>query len=410
MMSIPWLISALVVIMLHTSVSGSVGDASRLARCLNTARVDFPESAQFRSYQAAPENPRRVFAFSEVEPANATTCELRARINDEYAVKKGVQGKAKAYVHFNVCQMRSALADLRRSPSGLYWNGSQPDLRFWRPALIAHDGASRGGKAHSMLKGHRKASALASELGFTTGGPRNAWRTYRTCAVVGGAPSLAVEAHGDEIDTHDAVIRFNDHPAGGAFARHVGSRTTFRVLNSLYASLPSPAPTEQIIQMCQTGRRVSSAMARAAQEGHARRHLLDPEIYRTYYETFGSGGLTGSLGLWFALAACERVSLYGFSTPCDLGSKYRHYHIHTGLNMERVQVNTVKVVLWTHLLWCSGLVAYGGGGLGGVGDRQHNDDMASGGVPPPRPMRDPAINHAKVPLRCPLTSSAAVPS
>lgn len=219
-----------------------------------------------------------------------------------------------------------------------------------------------------MLRGLRKASDAALRLGFGGPGPRAAWRPFGTCAVVGGAPSLAAARNGAQIDAHDAVFRFNDHPAGGPYARAVGNRTTLRVLNALYAAADPPAAVggrtrgegeARVLQTCQSGRRIGAAIERAAADGHARRHLIEPEVYRAFYEHFGSGGLTGAIAVWFALAACSSVTLYGFSSPCELGAKYTHYHSAIN-NMERVQVNTVKVALWTHALRCAGLVRWAG--------------------------------------------------
>jgi hypothetical protein len=320
---------------------------------MNAARRQFDHEAQLRSYERRSGSGARVYAY---DPAKADGCVVSIRINSAYAVSKGVQGKASPEVQFDMCLIREQLRGLRSQP-GLYWNGSKPDLRSWRTALVRHDGASRGGLAHAMLKGHRKAYEVARALGFGDAGPREAWRRRGSCAVVGGAPSLARAANGARIDAHDVVIRFNDHPSGGRYARSVGNRSTFRVLNSLYAALPSPDPSAQSLQVCQNGRKVLSAVERAAADGHAKRHLLDPEVYRTFYEHFGSGGLTGALGVWFALSMCESVELHGFSSPCELGTKYTHYHTAVE-HMERVQVNTVKVALWTHALRCAGLVAW----------------------------------------------------
>ncbi|OQR72077.1 beta-galactoside alpha-2 [Tropilaelaps mercedesae] len=43
---------------------------------------------------------------------------------------------------------------------------------------------------------------------------------------------------GAEIDANDAVLRFNNAPAGGAFAEDVGARTTHRVVNSQIVTKP----------------------------------------------------------------------------------------------------------------------------------------------------------------------------
>lgn len=53
---------------------------------------------------------------------------------------------------------------------------------------------------------------------------------HDTCAVVGNSGVLLQSERGDEIDAHDAVIRINLAPTA-KFERHVGSRTTYDLVN-----------------------------------------------------------------------------------------------------------------------------------------------------------------------------------
>lgn len=55
---------------------------------------------------------------------------------------------------------------------------------------------------------------------------------YESCAVVGNGGLLLMYEHGDIIDSHDAVIRFNDATTKEPFAKHAGSKTTIRLVNS----------------------------------------------------------------------------------------------------------------------------------------------------------------------------------
>lgn len=54
---------------------------------------------------------------------------------------------------------------------------------------------------------------------------------WRSCAVVGSSGVLLHARLGDEIDAHDAVLRLNAAPTA-QYARHVGRRTTVRLVNS----------------------------------------------------------------------------------------------------------------------------------------------------------------------------------
>ncbi|XP_077867036.1 beta-galactoside alpha-2,6-sialyltransferase 2-like [Saccoglossus kowalevskii] len=56
-------------------------------------------------------------------------------------------------------------------------------------------------------------------------------KTYKWCAVIGSSYFLLGSKLGKEIDSHDAVLRFNDALVTG-FERDVGSKTTIRLINS----------------------------------------------------------------------------------------------------------------------------------------------------------------------------------
>ncbi|XP_059184169.1 beta-galactoside alpha-2,6-sialyltransferase 2-like isoform X2 [Centropristis striata] len=60
---------------------------------------------------------------------------------------------------------------------------------------------------------------------------------YQSCAVVTSAGAVLNSSLGREIDSHDAVLRFNAAPTMG-FERDVGSKTTIRIINSQIVARP----------------------------------------------------------------------------------------------------------------------------------------------------------------------------
>ncbi|KAG8000563.1 Beta-galactoside alpha-2 [Nibea albiflora] len=126
-----------------------------------------------------------------------------------------------------------------------------------------------GNKHHVSYKGHRRAAQSPKELlcqmkaqarlrtvdgseppfsslgwaGLVPARPleelhrQQGQSSFRTCAVVTSAGAILRSGLGKEIDTHDAVLRFNAAPTEG-YERDVGNKTTIRIINSQWYASP----------------------------------------------------------------------------------------------------------------------------------------------------------------------------
>ena len=157
---------------------------------------------------------------------------------------------------------------------------------------------------------------------------------FGTCAVVGSSGQLLSRHAGREIDSHDAVVRFNNAPTAG-YAAHVGSRTTVRLCNGLNFDCIDDVellrigaqqyPTTQEYSkylratrslpnhMCTT-RRFSKLAIEVAVS--ATRTFTRPSAY--------SNPTQGLFGALFAMALCRDVRLYGVDRAATHAERKRN--------------------------------------------------------------------------------------
>ena len=184
-----------------------------------------------------------------------------------------------------------------------------------------------------------EAAALRMELRAAIGAPN---ASFTSCAVVGSSGSLLSDRHGQEIDQHDAVIRFNTAPVRG-FEPVVGSRTTVRLVNSqamvsvikrcspygtctpnvtccsdphetLFINSGRDGVANCLRKVCGDVPSVSRGMPTLALQTH-------PFLFEAPSGKRGTSILSGIFGLALATALCTGpVDIYGFTSRASTAS------------------------------------------------------------------------------------------
>ncbi|XRA98609.1 CMP-N-acetylneuraminate-beta-galactosamide-alpha-2,3-sialyltransferase 2 [Pycnococcus provasolii] len=172
-------------------------------------------------------------------------------------------------------------------------------------------------------KGPRYPS-LRSRNGGTFGGQPNG--AIPRCAVVGSSGRLKGSGAGAEIDDHDIVIRFNEAPSGGTFAKDVGSFTSLRFQNrdrSGYAQ----AKGEVCVVRKGKWYKGSDSKGKCSMkemplpvehfvDGHWKvfRRPVNTQSVRTSGRDLGRPWFSnGFTGIVYALHMCATVDVYGFN-------------------------------------------------------------------------------------------------
>jgi len=191
-------------------------------------------------------------------------------------------------------------------------------------------------------------------------------KRFRTCAVVGGAPSLLQGRYGKDIDGYDAVFRFNDHPLGDNFTRSVGTKTTVRVLQNMRnmqnsAHLIDSKDTLMVQIIC----RNRKALEPAILSQHERVAVYSPEAMLAFHQHFmDEVGGTGPYGIWLSLLLCDQPPVvYGFSQlHSNLTTGFAHYYRGSGGEQMLGETarpgaaNVLHAIIWLHVLDCLRLI------------------------------------------------------
>ena len=226
---------------------------------------------------------------------------------------------------FNEEQIATVLKDL------VYHMDNETIHRFWASQSTigeTHSGPSKKGAGNVHLSDAQK------ELVPEDGKPQT---RYVSCALVGNARSLLKTSHGRNIDKHDAVMRLNQATTVG-FEKYVGRKTTFRLINSKWASAYTTSNKLQLekevtLVVSRTDWRHFLRIARNLKNKRAdvSSMLLSREAVNKAGEVLrelkrrmesvrgkpypGKGSpSSGWGGTYFLLQMCDRVDIYGVGT------------------------------------------------------------------------------------------------
>ncbi|XP_047938275.1 sialyltransferase-like protein 1 isoform X2 [Salvia hispanica] len=132
-------------------------------------------------------------------------------------------------------------------------------------------------------------------------------RQFRTCAVVGNSGDLLKTEFGEEIDSHDAVIRDNEAPVNEKYAKYVGLKRDFRLVVRGAARNMVPilngSDDEVLIIKSLTHKSINDMIKKIPNPVY----LFQGIVLRR-----GAKG-TGMKSIELALSMCDIVDIYGFT-------------------------------------------------------------------------------------------------
>ena len=152
-------------------------------------------------------------------------------------------------------------------------------------------------------------------------------RGFKTCAVVGNGGSLLLYEHGDIIDAHDAVFRFNDGTGKAPYSKFAGSKTTVRLVNSQHRGYRE-SDEEIVLQHLTAPAHLKLYVSNRAQKSvNAKDYALSGAFYSFVKNRIDkkSTPTNGMYGLYLAQSVCEKITIFGFARQWYNATRY-HYH------------------------------------------------------------------------------------
>ncbi|KAF6160103.1 hypothetical protein GIB67_018883 [Kingdonia uniflora] len=169
-------------------------------------------------------------------------------------------------------------------------------------------------------------------------------RQFRTCAVVGNSGDLLNTTFGEEIDSHDAVIRDNEAPVNEKYAKYVGRKRDFRLVVRGAArnmvSILNGSDNEVLIIKSVTHKDFNAMI----------KNIPNPVyLFQGIVLRRGAKG-TGMKSVELALSMCDIVDIYGFTVDPGYTEWTRYF------STPRKGHNPLQGRAYYQLLECLGVI------------------------------------------------------